>query len=144
MKKDIIQIVSYYQNKYNTNDPFVIADGLHIQVFQVPLGKLAGYYEYLKHHRCIFINSDIKDYNFKRLVMAHELGHAILDTKENCYFTMNHTYLLTSKIEIRANKFAINLLISDDELDEYHEYTVPQLSMLFGYDEELIKLRIGE
>ena len=141
MIKDIKNNASYYRGRFGTNDPFVIADGLHIQVFEVPLGRLAGYYKYMKHHRCIFINSDINDYNFKRFVMAHELGHAILDTKENCYFTMTHTYLLTSKIETRANCFAIQLLISDEELEEYKDYTVPQLSMLYGYDEELIKLK---
>ena len=125
-----------------SNNPFVIADSLHIKVLEVPLGRMAGYYKYLKHTKCIFINSDIGNYYFKQLVMAHELGHALLDSKENCYFTMNSTYLLTSRIEKRANIFAMHFLISDDDLEEYKGYTIPQLSAVFGYDEELIRLRL--
>ena len=78
----------------------------------------------------------------RRIILGHELGHAIMHRKQNCYFMKNKTLLLTSKIEMEANKFAIELLISDDELSEYKEYSIEQLSRIFGYSEQLIKLRI--
>ncbi|MFQ8777280.1 MAG: ImmA/IrrE family metallo-endopeptidase [Roseburia sp.] len=54
--------------------------------------------------------------------MAHELGHAILHRKENCYFIRNkNTVTLNSKNEIEANKFAMELLISDEVLLEYQD-----------------------
>ncbi len=77
-----------------------------------------------------------------KMVMAHELGHAILHTKQNCYFIRNKTLLLNSKIEKEANIFAATLLISEDELSEYKDYTLKQLSKILGYSEQLIQLRI--
>ena len=77
-----------------------------------------------------------------KLVMAHELGHAVLHPKENCYFIRNKTLLLNSKNETEANKFAMELLISEDVLEENREFTIEQLSRMLGYHEKLIKLRL--
>jgi len=74
--------------------------------------------------------------------MAHELGHAILHRKQNCYFIRNKTLLLNSKTELEANLFAAELLIDDDIILEYPEYTTSQLSKLLGYEERLIELRM--
>lgn len=142
MEKDIKTIVGYYTKKFNTRNPYVIADNLNIQVFKVPLGRLSGYYIYMKKHRCIFINSDIEDDNYKNIVMAHELGHAIMHKSENCYFMSNKTLLLTSKIEKQANIFAAELLISDELIRANSEYTSMQLSCITGYNLELIKLKL--
>ena len=48
-----------------------------------------------------------------KMVMAHELGHAIMHRKENCYFIRNRTFLSTAHIETEANTFAAELLIPD-------------------------------
>lgn len=141
MGKDIKRIVAYYTKLYDTNNPFVIAENLNIQVFQHPLGNLSGYYKYLKHHRCIYINSDIEDDNYKTMVMAHELGHAVLDPKENCYFLNKYTLILTSKVEKRANCFAAELLLPDNIMHEYREYTEEQLSYITGLDINLLKFK---
>jgi Zn-dependent peptidase ImmA (M78 family) len=141
--RDIKRIVTYYIKLYNTNNPYAIADFLDIQVYNTPLGNLSGYYKYLKHHRCIYINSDLEDYNYKTMVMAHELGHAVLDMKENCYFLNKSTFLLTSKIERRANKFAAELLLPDSLMEEYTGYTEEQLSCFMGLDINLIKLKLN-
>lgn len=74
--------------------------------------------------------------------MAHELGHAVLHRKENCYFIRNKTLLLNSKNEIEANKFAMELLIPDEILEENREFTIEQLSRMLGYHEKLIELRL--
>ncbi|WP_052378070.1 ImmA/IrrE family metallo-endopeptidase [Robinsoniella sp. KNHs210] len=79
-----------------------------------------------------------------RLVMAHELGHAIMHSKENCYFLEHHTLMLTNKNEVEANRFAVNLLISDDELSDYKEFTVDQISRITGYGMKLIELRMKD
>ena len=75
--------------------------------------------------------------------MAHELGHAILHPKENCYFIRNKTLLLNSKTELEANKFAMELLISDEFLEENKRYTIEQLSRMTGYHQKLIELRLN-
>jgi Predicted Zn peptidase len=140
--KNIKKIVAHYIKLYNTNDPFIIAKRLNILVFQMPLGQLSGYYKYLKHHRCIYVNSEIEDENYKTMVIAHELGHAVLHLKENCYFLNSNTFLLTSKIEKQANIFASELLLSDELIQQYDYYTLNQISQISGVDVNLVKLKI--
>lgn len=141
MKKSIQQLVTYYTKKFGTNDPFEIADNLHIQVQIGNLGSRLGCYMYLKHHKCIFLNENLEDREMK-LVMAHELGHAVLHPKENCYFIKNKTLLLNSKSEKEANKFAMELLIPQEIILENWQLTTGQFARLTGYSEELIKLRL--
>ena len=76
------------------------------------------------------------------LVMAHELGHAILHRKENCYFMRNKTLLLNSKKEIEANLFAMELLIDDSFIEDNKHLTIEQIARLSGYCEKLIELRL--
>lgn len=141
MDSKILRFIQYYTRLCETNDPFVIANYLNIEVFWCPLGRISGYYKYLKRHKCIYINSDLED-SFSKVVMAHELGHAVLHPKENCAFMSRHTLLLTSKIERQANLFAAHLLITDDILQEYQGYTREQLSSGTRLPIELINLRL--
>ena len=112
MKKTIRQLVTYYKKKFNTSNSFEIADCLHIEVQIGDLGTRAGCYMYLKRHKCIFLNENLEEHEMN-LVMAHELGHAIMHRKLNCYYIRNKTLLLDSKIETEANTFAVNLHIKD-------------------------------
>lgn len=141
MDKKILYFIRYYTRLCGTNDPFVIADYLNIEVFRCPLGRISGYYKYLKKHKCIYVNSDLED-SFAKIVMAHELGHTILHVKENCAFMSRNTLLLTSKIERQANIFAAYLLITDEMLEEYSECTREYFCAYTGYPEELIELRL--
>ncbi len=143
MNDKILRFIRYYTKLCGTNDPFVISRTLNIELFSCPLGRISGYYKYLKRHKCIYINCNLDD-NFQRVVMAHELGHAVLHPKENCAFMSRHTLLLTSKIERQANLFAAYLLITDDLLVEYRGFTIEQLCNGTGYPMELIKLRLQE
>ena len=74
--------------------------------------------------------------------MAHELGHAILHPKDNCYFIRNKTLLLNSKNEVQANQFAAELLIPDSLIEEHKDLSIEQFSRLTGYNEKLIELRL--
>lgn len=141
MKKDIRGIVDYYVKKYNTRNPFILASNLNVEVQIGDMGQRSGCYMFLKNHRCIFLNQNLTD-SEKRLVMAHELGHAIMHRKQNCYFIRNKTLLLNSKTEREANLFAAELLIEDELIMEYKDFTIAQLARLTGYEEKLIELRI--
>lgn len=140
--RDIKKIANRYVRKYNTRNPFELADYLGVQVSIGNLGSRSGCYMFLKNHKCIFLNENLSEAEM-RMVMAHELGHAILHRKENCYFIRNKTFLLTSKNEFEANTFAAELLISDDVLLDYKDYTKEQISRLLGYHEKLLELKIG-
>lgn len=96
---------------------------------------------YLKRHKCIFLNENLEEHEMI-LVMAHELGHAIMHPRENCYFIKHKTLLLNSKNETEANKFAAELLISDDFLEENKDFTVEQISRMLGYHQKFIELRL--
>ena len=141
MRKDIKRLVSYYVKKYKTRNPFELAEYLNVQVQFGDLGSRAGCYMFLKNHKCIFLNKNLSEQEM-RMVMAHELGHAILHRKENCYFIRNKTFLLTSKNEIEANIFAAELLIPDEILLENKDYTIKQLSRLLKYGENLVELKL--
>lgn len=138
--KQIKRIVSYYCKKYNTRNPFEIADYLGI-LYQIGDIGCSGCYMFLKNHRYIFLNQNLSESEV-RMVMAHELGHAVMHRKENCYFIRNKTLLLNSKIEIEANTFAANLLIPDEIIIEHRNLTTEQLSHLVGYEKALIELRL--
>lgn len=126
--------------KYNTQNPFKIADDLKIEYIIGPMGQYSGCYLYLKRHRCIFINEDLPE-NDRHFVMAHELGHALLHRKENCYFIRNKTLLSTSRIEKEANTFAAELLIPDSLIYENSGMTKNQLARLAGYNEKILDFK---
>lgn len=126
--------------KYNTQNPFKIADDLKIEYIIGPMGQYSGCYLYLKRHRCIFINEDLSE-NDRHFVMAHELGHALLHRKENCYFIRNKTFLSTSRIEKEANTFAAELLIPDSLIYENSGMTKNQLARLAGYNEKILDFK---
>lgn len=143
MNKNIKNIVEYYVKKCDSRNPFDIADYLNIQIQIGHLGTPCGCYMFLKNHRCIFLNENLSE-NEMNLVMSHELGHAIMHRKLNCYFIRNKTLLLDSKIEKEANIFAADLLIPDIEIIDNKELTTRQLSKLLGYQEEIIQLKLAE
>lgn len=142
LRKDIKRLVAYYIKKCNSRNPFDIAKYLNIQIQIGPLGSRCGCYMFLKNHRCIFLNENLSEHEMQ-LVMAHELAHAILHRKQNCYFIRNKTLLLNSKTEKEANIFAAELLIPEDVLLDNRNCTIGQLSTLLGYDEKFIELRLN-
>lgn len=140
MDEKIKRLVAYYVRLLDTRDPFKIADSLGI-LYQLGDIGCSGCYMFLKNHRYIFLNQNLPEHELK-MVMAHELGHAILHRKENCYFIKNKTLLLNSKNEIEANKFAAELLIPNEILLENWQFTTEQIARIIGYSEELVKLRL--
>lgn len=142
MKRDIRHLVAYYARKYNTRNPFELAKCFNVELQICELGDQAGCYMFLKNHKCIFLNEDLSE-NEMPLVMAHELGHAILHRKIDCYFIRNKTLLSSSRIEIEANRFAAELLISDEIILENSDFTISQMAKLTGYPEELINLKLA-
>ena len=130
----IRRLIRYYEHLTGSRDPVTIARYAGIQIAVLPLGNISGNYKLLKRKRWIFINEDIpSDSSLFRVVVAHELGHALLQNK---------TLLLTSGIEREANLFAASLLISDEMLQDYTVYTQDQFCQCTGYPKELLELRL--
>lgn len=124
-------------------NPVSIAEYAGIRIAILPLGEIAGNYKLIKRKRWIFVNDNIPtDSPLFQVIVAHELGHALLHRKENCAFIKNKTLLLTAGIEREANQFAATLLIPDDLIAEFNGYTVEQMSLCTGYPKDLIELRL--
>ena len=128
--QDIFSLVKDIKNTWNTNDPYEIAKRFGIEVlhrnnclkdFTAHTIKIPGY------PTIISINDDYTDFS-KKLLCAHELGHALLH--ENCinHFAGSQSTIATN-VEYEANLFAISLL-SDDNLD--NELSIP-LSKMDNY-----------
>lgn len=138
---DIRKKVSSLRKKYKTNNPFDIAKSLGITILFEELGGINGYYNKQLRMKQIHINCNLPRHE-QSFTCAHELGHALPHPNANTPFLRKKTYLSVEKLEMEANKFAIELLISDEDLLEYKNYTTEQVSHIFGYHKGLIDLRL--
>lgn len=122
MAIDIAEKVIELTKKYNTRDPFSLADSLGIDVDCADLGSLKGFYIVYSDNRFVVLNSSLTE-PLSRVILAHEIGHDILHRefaqngglKESTFFDMK------SRPEMEANVFAANLLITDKEVIGYGE-----------------------
>lgn len=139
--EDIKKEVTFLKKYYHTNNPFEIAKSKNILVLYETLGGVNGYYNKILRQQQIHINHDLTRIQ-KYFTCAHELGHAIMDPETSTPFLRNNTYLSVDRLEIRANKFAVELLIEDVCLLENWQYTTDQMARMLGYQKELIELRL--
>ena len=108
-----------------------------------PLDGVNGFYQYFQRNNIIYIDERLSDIEML-LVCAHELGHMLMHKKSNAVFLDSRAHLNTCKYELEANRFAMNLLITDDDIEEHLDYTTEQFSKLFGYHKKLIELRLKD
>ena len=127
--------------KHKTRNPFEMIKGMNVILVFYPLDGVRGFYQYFQRNNIIYIDETLSEHD-KAFVLAHEIGHMILHKKSNAIFMDSRTQFRTSKYENEANKFAIELLISDESLSEYSNCTIEQLSQIYGYHQKLIELRL--
>lgn len=137
---DIKKLANKIANQYHSRDPFEIIKGLNIILVFVPLVGVKGFYQHFQRNNIIYIDESLT-YREKQLVCAHELGHMLLHKKSNTLFMDAYTGFNMEKYELEANKFAVELLVSDEIILENKEITISKLSQMIGYNEELIKLK---
>ena len=135
----IRDIVNSICCKYDTRNPIELADCLGIRINYCELGCIRGFFVFKHRIKQIFLNYNLTDYE-KRFVLAHEIGHSLLHPKQNTMFLQN-TFFSANRLEIEANRFAIELLISDEDIQEHWEYTLNEWSMFYGLPPEIIELR---
>ena len=127
--------------KYNTRNPFEIISNLNAIVVFYPLHGVKGFYQYFQRNNIIYIDETLDDTE-NSFVCAHELGHMLLHKKANAIFMDSHTQLNTTKYEIEADRFAVDLLIPDETILENGQMTTEQLGRMLGYSKDLIELRL--
>lgn len=137
MNRTIAELIKVHR----TRNPLRIAENLGIIVLYENLGTINGFFSTAFRQKFIHININLSKHS-QLFTAAHELGHVLLHPKSNTIFLKENTYLSVDKLEIEANRFAMYLLISNEDIAEYQEFTVEQLSSLFGYHKKLIHLRL--
>ncbi|CAM4067807.1 ImmA/IrrE family metallo-endopeptidase [Enterocloster bolteae] len=141
---DIRGEVAYLKRYYKTENPFDIIQAKNILLLSEELGLVRGYYNLVLRQKQIHINCNLEGVQ-RQFTVTHELGHAVIHPKSNTPFLLANTYQSVDKMEIEANKFAVEFLISDDTLCEYLKYqecTIEQTARILGYQKELIELRL--
>ena len=138
--QDIVKTVKKLVRKYKTHDPYELAKCLNIIILKLPLGTLNGYYTKAYRQKFIVLNNDLSDEQ-ERFTLSHEIGHAVLHPSTSTPF-FKSTYLSVNKLEIEANRFALELLIPDEMILQNSMYTTEQLSKLLGINQRMIELKI--
>ncbi|MBE6638321.1 MAG: ImmA/IrrE family metallo-endopeptidase [Ruminococcaceae bacterium] len=116
-----LQRSSYLFQKYQTRDPFAIAETLGIHVrYSDAFKQLKGMYTVIARNRFIFLNANNSP-QMNRIVCAHELGHDQLhrDAAKRSPLQEFSLFDSSSKQEYEANLFAAELLLSDEEMLSY-------------------------
>lgn len=138
---DIKKKADMLARKYQSRNPIEIVRGLNTILVFKPLVGVRGFYQYFQRNNIIYIDENLP-FHEQLFVCAHEMGHMLLHKKANAIFMDSRTFLNGSRYEQEADSFAMYLLMSDDILLEHSDCTIEQLSRLFGFETELIKLRM--
>lgn len=126
--------------KFNTNNPFAIADHLSITVLYSDMKNTLGFFSKYKRSKFIHLNNNIPD-NLETFVCAHELGHAICHHDINTPFLKRHTLFSIDKIEREANTFAAELLLPDELLRTNHDISLFTIAEMCGVPAKLVELK---
>lgn len=137
----IKKIVNRLKKKYKTSDPKIIAYGEDIIIIRCPL-DIWGMYKYINKNKVIFINSLLSE-SEQNIVLMHELGHATLHPKIECFFSDATNYLSKLKVEYEANVFLAEFSINDIDKFELVGYSINQLASKFNVPEEIVKLKFN-
>ncbi|MBO5069905.1 MAG: ImmA/IrrE family metallo-endopeptidase [Roseburia sp.] len=140
---DIKRFADSIVRKHQSRDPFEIVRGLNVILLFVPLTDTRAFFQYFQRNNIIYIDENLSSHE-KAFECAHELGHMFLHKKSNFIFMDTRTGFNTNKYEIEADTFAMDLLVEDVKLLEYHSYTAEQVSHILGYEKRLIDLRLKD
>ena len=138
---DTRRITQGVADKMQTRDPFSIAESLGFIVLYAPLVGVRGFYQRIKRNHFIYIDPRL-DERQRKLVCAHELGHWFLHRKINRIFMDTYTHFRSARYENEANRFAVFLLFSDEELEEIAQYPVEQIACRMGVPPDLAEYRM--
>lgn len=128
---DIKKIAAQTAATYHSRNPYVIAEKRGIQIVQMPLKSILGYYTRYKRIQCIILKDDLPD-ELQKFVCAHELGHSICHANLNTQWLKQHTLFSTDRIEREASTFAVELLLPDSLVMEYPDCPLNTLAQMVG------------
>lgn len=117
---DICDAVKKVKKKYNEDDPVRLCKDMGIVVLYKSFGTapnaIKGFYFECKRIKTITVNSDLPAI-IQRIIIAHELGHAMLHRTEG--MSAFHDVAMfdeSSMMEKEANLFAAEYLMDDKDV----------------------------
>lgn len=136
----IKKLASLLIKKHSTNDPFELAERMNIVVRSKFLTSTNGYHVYLKRLHIITLNNSLSEEQ-QKVVLAHELGHALLHKGLSMSFFEVNTYYSVDKYERQANIFAAELLLSDQIVKSYEGLNLEQIARAEHVPVELVNFK---
>lgn len=115
----ICKTVAELTEKHGLREPFRLAEAMGVILRQEPMGTdenaCKGFFIYQSRKRLITVSSNL-DRDRQRIILAHELGHAVLH-REQARLGALHDFTLygSGQTEYEANLFAAELLLEDEE-----------------------------
>jgi Zn-dependent peptidase ImmA (M78 family) len=109
------------EQKYDETDPVRLAKAMGVLLLNEPMGSspdaCKGFFFCQSRTHVITVNSDLPE-ELRRIILAHELGHAVLHSKATGVKSFHDFRLFdeTSVYEYEANIFAADLLMEDDRV----------------------------
>ena len=143
---DIVRRADELCRKYQTRDPFVLADSLGITVLKRPFNAQRGAYKIILKNRFIFLKDDMPEV-MQRIVLLHEIGHDVLHRNQAAAQGGFQEFKLFetngSRLEYEANVFAAQISLPDDEILSYIEegYDIQQIAGIMHSDINLVALK---
>lgn len=127
--------------QFNTRNIYEIVDGLNILLLKKHMfdNKQGVFLRDIFGNETITVDANLNEYQ-RRIVIAHELGHAILHTNLNVSYCTS-SLISNEKLELQANKFAAELLLEDNIEDMYKHFTIKELAAIYNVPERLIELK---
>lgn len=140
--RDIEKEIKIVCRKYDTTNPYKLADAMGVEVHRMELGSTRGLFYHSHRIKQIALNERLPEW-MERFVLAHELGHLIMHPKHNAPFLAT-TFFSKDRYEMEANAFALHLLISDYDINEYPDRTLCDWAAITGLPVWLVELRFND
>lgn len=119
----ICREVARLKRKFHETDPVQLCDAMGIILLYTPMGvypgACKGFFLTQSRKRSITVNSDLP-VAIQRIILTHELGHAVLHAKAIGVKAFHDFELFdsTSHMEYEANIFAAEFLMDDNDVLE--------------------------
>jgi Zn-dependent peptidase ImmA (M78 family) len=140
--KHIYAKVKHLVREHETRDPKRLAEylGIHV-VYESYSLYTKGYFIKTLRNKFIVVNRVLGE-DERKIVLAHELGHAILHSSKPVYFIREYTLFPVGTYEEEANIFAAELLIEDTDMEELKHLPTSYIAAALSVNENLVKYKL--
>lgn len=139
----IKEMVENLCRQYGTRNPFQLAADTGTILLLEDLGSTLGYYSHCYQDKFIHVNSRLSEQQ-QAITCAHELGHSVLHPEISTPYLRASTLFSVDKLELQANRFMVQLLVSDDDLQLFFSDGLGsyQIADIYGVPEYLIDYKV--